>query len=114
MMMMMMMMMMASYYRIEDDVIKTFCKGPVKLIKGVKIVHSFFTVGVKSVPLYHFKPTYVILQMAVKKVQVPNFWGVSGSEDRGGGDSSIQLIIFGRVADKILKNGEKDRGWKGG
>ena len=24
------------------------------------------------------------------------FWGVSGSEDRGGGDNSIQFINFGR------------------
>ena len=33
--------------------------------------------------------------------------GVSGSEDRGGGDNSIQVINFGRVGDKILKNGDK-------
>ena len=37
-------------------------KGPVKLIKWVKIAH---TVGVKSVPRYHFKLAYVVLQMAV-------------------------------------------------
>ena len=30
---------------------------------------------------------------------VPNF-GVSGSEDRGGGDKSIQFINIGRVSDK--------------
>ena len=42
-------------------------KGPVKLIKGVKKAHSFFTVCVRSVPLYYFKLAYVILQMAVKE-----------------------------------------------
>ena len=41
-------------------------KGPVKLIKRVKIAHSFL-VCVKSVPRYHFKLAYVILQMAVKE-----------------------------------------------
>ena len=30
------------------------------------------------------------------------FWGVSGSEDRGGGDNSIQFINIGR-----LKNGDE-------
>ena len=37
------------------------------------------------------------------KVHVPNFEGVSGSEDRGGGDSSIQFTNFGRVGDKSFK-----------
>ena len=41
-------------------------KGHVKLIKQVKIAHSFL-VYVKSVPRYHFKLVYVILQMAVKE-----------------------------------------------
>ena len=40
-------------------------KGPVKLIKRVKIAH--FTVCVKLVPRYHFKLAYVVLQMAVKE-----------------------------------------------
>ena len=31
------------------------------------------------------------------------FWGLSGSEDRGGGDNSIQFINFGRVGDKSFK-----------
>ena len=43
-------------------------KGPVKLIKRVKIAHSFL-VFVKSVPRYHFKLAYVILQMAVKELK---------------------------------------------
>ena len=42
-------------------------KGPVKLIQQVKIAHSFFTVYVKSVPLYYFKLAYVVLHMAVKE-----------------------------------------------
>ena len=41
-------------------------KGPVKLIKRVKIAHSFL-VCVRSVPRYPFKFAYVILQMAVKE-----------------------------------------------
>ena len=36
-------------------------------------------------------------------VHVPNFWGVSGSEDRGGDDNSIQIINIGRVGDKSFK-----------
>ena len=36
-------------------------KGPVKLIQRVKIAHSFFTVCVKSVPLYCFNLVYVVL-----------------------------------------------------
>ena len=36
-------------------------------------------------------------------VHVPNFGGLSGSEDRGGGDNTIQFINFGRVGDKSFK-----------
>ena len=39
-------------------------------------------------------------------VHVPNLFflgGGSGSEDRGGGDNSIQFINFGRVGDKSVK-----------
>ena len=32
-----------------------------------------------------------------------NFWGLSGSEDRGGGDNSIQFINIGGVGDKSFK-----------
>ena len=43
------------------------------------------------------------------------FWGVSGSEDRGGGDNSIQFINFERVGDKNFKElRRKIGGWKGG
>ena len=42
-------------------------------------------------------------------------WGLSGSEDRGGGDSSIQFINFGRVGDKSFEEWrQKIGGWKGG
>ena len=41
-------------------------------------------------------------------MHVPNFGGVSGSEDRGGGDNSIQFINIGRVGDKVLKNGDEN------
>ena len=36
-------------------------------------------------------------------MHVPNFGGLSGSEDRGGGDISIQFTNFGRVGDKNFK-----------
>ena len=43
------------------------------------------------------------------------FWGVSGSEDRGGGDNTIQFINIGRVGDKIFKEyRQKIGGWRGG
>ena len=47
------------------------------------------------------------------------FWGLSGSEDRGGGDNSIQFIKIGRVGDKSFKKlrqkiGGGGGGWKGG
>ena len=41
-------------------------------------------------------------------MHVPNFGGLSGSEDRGGGDNSIQFINFWRVGDKSFK-GELQR-----
>ena len=51
-------------------------------------------------------------------MQVPNFFfggGLSGSEDRAGGDNSIQFINFGRVGDKCFKEWrQKLGGWKGG
>ena len=50
------------------DFVRDPNKGPVKLIKQVKIARAFiFTVCVKSVPHYHFELAYVILQMAVKE-----------------------------------------------
>ena len=40
---------------------------------------------------------------------------ISGSEDRGGGDNSIQFINFGRVGDESFKEWrQKIGGWKGG
>ena len=50
-----------------------------------------------------------------EQVHVPNFGGLPGSEDRGGGDNSIQFINFGRVGDKSFKEWRPNiRGWKGG
>ena len=40
---------------------------------------------------------------AINMVHVPNFGGLSGSEDRGGGHNSIQFINFGRVGDKSFE-----------
>ena len=43
------------------------------------------------------------------------FWGLSGSEDRGGGDNSIQFTNFGRVGDKSFKEWRQKLGeWMGG
>ena len=38
-----------------------------------------------------------------RKVHVPIFGGLPGSENRGGGDNSIQFINIGRVGDKSFK-----------
>ena len=48
------------------------------------------------------------------KVHVPNFGGLSGSEDRGGGDNSSQFINFGRVGDKSFKEWRQKIGGGGG
>ena len=42
-------------------------------------------------------------QTILDLVHVPNFGGLSGSEDSGGGDNSIQFINIGRVGDKSFK-----------
>ena len=48
-------------------------------------------------------------------MHVPNFGGLSGSEDRGGGDNSVQFINFRTVGDKSFKEWrQKLGGWKGG
>ena len=49
-------------------------------------------------------------------MQVPNFGGVSGSADRGGGDNSIQFINIGRVGDKSFQEWQRNvgEGGKGG
>ena len=36
-------------------------------------------------------------------MHVPIFGGLSGSEDGGGGDNSIQFINIGRVGDESFK-----------
>ena len=64
----------------------------------IKLVH----------PLCLFKTSIVF-------VHVPNFGGLSGSENRGDGDNSIQFINFGRVGDKSFEEWrQKIEGWKGG
>ena len=56
-----------------------------------------------------------IAQKPLGLVHVPKFGGLSGSENRGGGDNSIQFINFGRVGDKSFKEWrQKLGGWKGG
>ena len=47
-------------------------------------------------------------------VHFPNFWGVSGSEDRGGDDNCIQIINIGRVGDKSFIEFLKKWGGGGG
>ena len=44
--------------------LKSTAKGPVNLGENSSFI---FTICVKSVPRYHFKFAYVILQMAVKE-----------------------------------------------
>ena len=46
---------------------KCSCKGPVKLIKRVKIAHSFLQSVSDQVLRYHFKLACVILQRAAKE-----------------------------------------------
>ena len=48
-------------------------------------------------------------------MHVPKFFlgGLSGSEDRGGGDNGIQFINFGRVGDKSFGMATKIRGVEG-
>ena len=54
------------------------------------------------------------LSLTKDLVHVPNFEGLTGSEDRGGGDNIIQFINFGRVGDKSFKEWrQKLGGWKG-
>ena len=36
-------------------------------------------------------------------MHIPIFGGLSGPEDRGGGDNSIEFINIGRVGDKRVK-----------
>ena len=45
----------------------------------------------------------ILGHLSFQQVHVPNFGGLSGSEDKGGGDNSIQFINFGRVGDKSFK-----------
>ena len=53
--------------------------------------------------LFHGHAKRLCPDRIVVLVHVPNFKGVSGLEDRGGGDNSIQFINIGRVGDKSFK-----------
>ena len=44
-----------------------------------------------------------ITKMIISLVHIPIFGGLSGSEDRDGGENSIQFINIGRVGDKSFK-----------
>ena len=46
------------------------------------------------------RPPWVWIAM---KVNIPNFGRLSGLEDMGGGENSIQIINFGSVSDKSFK-----------
>ena len=47
-------------------------------------------------------------------MHIPNFKGVSGSEDSFGGDNSTQFINIGRVTDKSFKEYRRKMGGGGG
>ena len=53
--------------------------------------------------VFHVARAFGNAKSLVNLVHVPNFGGLSGSEDRGGGDNSIQFTNFGRVGDKNFK-----------
>ena len=55
----------------------------------------------------------LVSHAAASQVHVPNF-GLSGSEDRGGGDNSIQFINLGRVGDKSFEEWRQKIGGGGG
>ena len=46
-------------------------------------------------------------------MHVPNFGGLSGSKDRGGGDNSIRFINSGRVGDKSFEEWRQKLGGGG-
>ena len=57
---------------------------------------------------------YLIFLQDSDLVHVPDFGGMSGSEERGGGDNSIQFINIGRVGDKSVKEWQRKIGGGGG
>ena len=56
----------------------------------------------RSLMMISKKPYFGTMYL-VDLVHVPIFGGLSGSEDRGGSDNSIQFINIGRVGDKSFK-----------
>ena len=55
----------------------------------------------------------MVTLVSVALVHVPNFGGLSGSENRGEDDNSIQFINFGRVGDKSFKEWRQNIGGGG-
>ena len=49
----------------------------------------------------------------INQVHVPNFGGLSGSEDRGGGTTVSNSLILGGWVTKVLENEDKNRGVEG-
>ena len=62
------------------------------------IVSDFYKGDLESAP-----PSPWLKAQRLEPVHVSNCGGLSGSEDRGGGDNSIQFTNFGRVGDKNFK-----------
>ena len=76
-------------------------------------------VRIRIFDILHFVRDLLFSLLKISKsgsnmVHVPNFWGVSGSEDSGGDDNSIQIINIGRVGDKSFKEFQKNGGGEGG
>ena len=55
----------------------------------------------------------MMLEVTTSRCTFQFLRGVSGSEDRGGGDNSIQFINFGRVGDKSYKEWRQKMGGGG-
>ena len=73
----------------------------------------------QSCLLFYFVYGYYTIPFFVKfnflfLVNVPNFGGLSGSEDRGRGENSIQFINFGRMGDKTFEEWRQKMGGGGG
>ena len=77
-------------------------------------MHIFMYIGNQTM-LHSMQMVSKLQRKNPLQVHVPNFGGLSGSEDKGGGDNSIQFINFGRVGNKSFKEWrQKIEGWKGG
>ena len=70
----------------------------------------------RAFELPYFGPRPAVIKLIVQGGKCTfQILGVSGSEDRGGGDNSIQFINIGRVGDKSFKEWRQKIGrWKSG